>query len=109
MSFTNLPLLDQIRARMTKTLIDGIQLNMSTDETKKLLRRHVNTKTYLVTMFVDINNSTEMSLSLPEHKFALIVQSFAQEISIAISGYGGYVFKYEGDAVIALFLRNMIK
>jgi adenylate cyclase len=44
-----------------------------------------------------------MSLSLPEHKFALIVQSFAQEISIAVSGYGGYVFKYEGDAVIILF------
>lgn len=103
MSFTNLPLLDQIRARMTKTLMDGIQLDMSTDETKKLLRRHVNTKTYLVTMFVDINSSTQMSLSLPEHKFALIVQSFAQEISIAVSGYGGYVFKYEGDAVIALF------
>jgi adenylate cyclase len=54
-------------------------------------------------MFVDINNSTQMSLSLPEHKFALLVQSFAQEISIAVSGYGGYVFKYEGDAVIALF------
>jgi class 3 adenylate cyclase len=54
-------------------------------------------------MFVDINNSTEMSLSLPEHKFALIVQSFAQEISIAVLGYGGYVFKYEGDAVIVLF------
>ena len=54
-------------------------------------------------MFVDINNSTEMSLSLPENKLALVLQSFAQEISIAISGYGGYVFKYEGDAVIALF------
>jgi adenylate cyclase len=103
MSFTNLPLLEQTRARVTKTLMDGIQLDMSTDETKKLLRRHVNTKANLVTMFVDINNSTQMSLSLPEHKFALIVQSFAQEISIAVSGYGGYVFKYEGDAVIALF------
>jgi adenylate cyclase len=103
MSFTNLPLLDKIRARIIKTLMDGIQLDMSTDETKKLLRRHVNTKTNLVTMFVDINSSTQMSLSLPEHKFALIVQTFAQEISIAISGYGGYVFKYEGDAVIALF------
>ncbi|HKR72615.1 MAG TPA: adenylate/guanylate cyclase domain-containing protein [Candidatus Nitrosocosmicus sp.] len=103
MSFTNLPLLEQTRARVTKTLMDGIQLNMSTDETRKLLRRHVNTKTNLVTMFVDINNSTQMSLTLPEHKFALIVQSFAQEISIAVSGYGGYVFKYEGDAVIALF------
>jgi len=102
-SFTNLPLLEQTRARVNKTLMDGIQLNMSTEESKKLLRRHVNTKTNLVTMFVDINNSTEMSLSLPEHKFALIVQSFAQEISIAVLGYGGYVFKYEGDAVIVFF------
>jgi adenylate cyclase len=103
MSFNNTSSLQQIRARINKTLIDGVQLNMSTDESKKLLRRHVNSKTNLVVMFVDINDSTEMSLSLPEHKFALIVQSFAQEISIAISGYGGYVFKYEGDAVIALF------
>ena len=102
-SFTNLPLLEQTRARVNKTLMDGIQLNMSTEESKKLLRRHVNTKTNLVTMFVDINNSTEMSLSLPEDKFALIVQSFAQEISIAALGYGGYVFKYEGDAVIVFF------
>jgi adenylate cyclase len=102
-SFTNLPLLEQTRARVNKTLMDGIQLNMSTEESKKLLRRHVNTKTNLVTMFVDINNSTEMSLSLPEDKFALIVQSFAQEISIAVLGYGGYLFKYEGDAVIVFF------
>jgi adenylate cyclase len=103
MSFSNTPLLQQIRARINKTLMNGIQLNMSTEESKKLLRRHVNTKTNLVVMFIDINNSTEMSLSLPEHKFALIVQSFAQEISIAVLGYGGYVFKYEGDAVIILF------
>jgi hypothetical protein len=61
--YTNLPLLEQTRVRVTKTVIDGIQLNMSTEESKKLLRRHVNNKTNLVTMFVDINNSTEMSLS----------------------------------------------
>jgi adenylate cyclase len=103
MGFTNLALLEQTRARVHKTLVDGIQLNMSTEESKKLLKRHVNTKTNLVTLFVDINNSTQMSLSLPEDKFALIVQSFAQEISIAVLGYGGYVFKYEGDAVIVLF------
>ena len=54
-------------------------------------------------MFVDINNSTQMSLSIIEKKFALILQTFAQEVSIAVLGYGGYVFKYEGDAVIALF------
>jgi len=103
MSFIDPPILDQIRSRITKTLNAGIQLNMSTQESKKLLKRHVNSKTNLVIMFVDINNSTQMSLSLPENKFALIVQTFAQEISIAVQGYGGYVFKYEGDAVIVLF------
>jgi adenylate cyclase len=102
-NFTNLPLFEQTRARVTKTIIDGIQLNMSTEESKKLLKRHVNNKTNLVIMFVDINNSTEMSLSLPENKFALLVQCFAQEVSLGVLGYGGYVFKYEGDAVIVLF------
>jgi adenylate cyclase len=44
-----------------------------------------------------------MSLSLSQNKFALIVQTFAQEMSIEVSGYGGYVFKYERDEVISLF------
>ena len=101
--FTNLDLLEQTRARISRTLVEGIQLNLSTEESRKLLKRHVNKKINLITMFVDINSSTEMSLSLPENKFALLVQCFAQEISIAVLGYGGYVFKYEGDAVIVLF------
>jgi class 3 adenylate cyclase len=54
-------------------------------------------------MFTDIDGSTEMSFSLPDDKFATIIQTFAQETSIAVTGYGGYVFKYEGDAVISLF------
>ena len=103
LGFTNLPLLEQARARVTRTLMDGIRLNMSTEEAKKLLKRHVNTKINLVTMFVDINDSTQMSLSLPQDKFALVVQTFVQEVSIAVLGYGGYVFKYEGDAIIILF------
>lgn len=103
MSFTSVFVLEQIRARVAKTLTHGIQLNMSTNESKKLLKRHVNRKTKVVIMIIDVNNSTEMSLSLTEDRFALLIQTFAQEISIALTGYGGYVFKYEGDAVIALF------
>jgi adenylate cyclase len=103
MSFTKQPLLEQTCTRISKTLKDGIQLNMSTEECKKFLKRHVNSKTNLVIMFVDINSSTQMSLTLSEKKFALILQTFAQEVGIAVLGYGGYVFKYEGDAVIALF------
>ena len=109
MSSNNLPLANQIRARISKTLKYGIQLNISTEESKKLLRRHVNRKTNLVIMFVDINKSTQMSLSLPENRFSLMIQTFAQEISIAVSGYGGYVFKYEGDAAIVLFPAEYIK
>ena len=103
MSSMNRISFERTRARIAKTLKEGIQINMSTQESKKLLRTYVNNKTNLVIMFVDINNSTQMSLTLTEKKFALIVQTFAQEISIAVLGYGGYVFKYEGDAVIALF------
>jgi hypothetical protein len=45
---------------------------MSTEGSKKMLRRHVNSNTNLVIMFVDINDSTNMSLSLSENKLALI-------------------------------------
>ena len=103
MDFLTFALQEQISARVTKTLKDGIQLNMSTEESKKFLRRHVNTRTNLVIMIIDINNSTQMSLTLPDFKFALILQTFAQEVSVVVSGYGGFVFKYEGDAVIVIF------
>jgi len=103
MDFLTFSLQEQIRARVSKTLKDGIQLNMSTEESKKFLRRHVNTRTNLVIMIIDINNSTQMSLTLPEFKFAQLLQTFAQEVSIVVSGYGGFVFKYEGDAVIVIF------
>jgi len=102
-TITNVALLEQVRARVAATLKDGIQLDMSTNECKKLLKRHVNKKTNVVIMFIDINRSTEISLSLPEDRFALLIQTFAQETSIASRGYGGYVFKYEGDAIIILF------
>jgi adenylate cyclase len=103
MSFSNISSLQQIRARVNNTLSHGIQIDMSTEESKKLLIRHVHTKTNLVIMFIDINGSTEMSLSLSDDKFSKVIQTFAQEISIAVIGFGGYVFKYEGDAVISIF------
>jgi len=102
-TITNAASLDQVRARVVATLRDGVQLDMSTNECKKLLKRHVNKKTNVVIMFIDINKSTEISLSLPEDRFALLIQTFAQETGIASRGYGGYVFKYEGDAIIIIF------
>ena len=62
MSYTNVSVLEQIRVRVAQTLTHGIRLDMSTDESKKLFKRHVNRKTNVVIMIIDINNSTEMSL-----------------------------------------------
>jgi adenylate cyclase len=72
-SLKNMLQLQQIRTRVNRTLGDGIQLDMSTEESKKMLRRHVNSNTNLVIMFVEINNSTSMSLFLSENKLALIL------------------------------------
>lgn len=40
MRFTNVSVLDQIRAGVAKTLTDGIQLDMSTVEAKKFLKTY---------------------------------------------------------------------
>ena len=87
--------LSEVRSRVTKTLKDGLQLDMSTQDCAKLLRRKVNSKINLVISIIQ--------LFLEERQLALMVQIFAQEISNIVFGYDGYVFKYEGDAVIILF------
>ena len=108
MSFTNVSELEKIRTRVAKTLAHGIQLNMSTDESKKLLKRHVNRKTNVVIMIVDVNNSTQMSLSLEEERFALLIQTFAQEISIAVAGYVDMSSNMKVMRLLHFFLENMI-
>jgi class 3 adenylate cyclase len=57
----------------------------------------------MVVLFVDINGSTQMSITLPPVKFATIVQIFSQESRLSIKGHGGYVLKYVGDSVIGIF------
>lgn len=80
-----------------------MQIDLSTEPCKRFLRRHVNTKVAVGILYVDIDGSTKMSMSLPAPKFALMLQIFSQEMSLLISEFGGYPLKYVGDAVIALF------
>ena len=92
-----------IRARVKETLDNGAQIDLSTEPSKKLLRRHVNSKIGFAVLYVDIDGSTRMSMALPSAKFASILQVFSQEMSLLISESGGYTLKYVGDAVISLF------
>ena len=73
------------------------------EDCNKFLRRHVNEKVRLVILYIDICDSTKMSLLLSTTDFALIVKVFSQEIAFAVRSYGGYILKYVGDAVIAVF------
>lgn len=90
-------------ARVKHTLERGIQIDLTRDSCKNFLRRHVDQTIAVVVLFVDIERSTRMSISLPAAKFASILQVFSQEMSLLVETHGGYVLKYVGDAVIALF------
>lgn len=80
-----------------------MEIDLTRESCKKFLRRHVNQKIAVVILYVDINSSTRMSISLPPAEFASILRVFSQEMTLLIEDHGGYVLKYVGDAVIALF------
>ena len=67
------------------------------------MRRRVNQKIAVVILYVDIDGSTKMSMTISPEKFATILHIFSQEMSLLIAEFGAYVLKYVGDAVIALF------
>ena len=109
-SFTNFSLVEQALARVSRTLRNGIQPNMSTEESKKLLRRHVNSKTNLAIMFVDINNSTQMSLTLAENKFALLVQSLSQcvyDVLLSSAKNKHYILDVNLDPIKCKYLSRL--
>ena len=95
--------LSAVQARVRQTLDKGVQIDLSTESCKRFLRRKVNQKVGVVILYVDIDGSTKMSMTLSPEKFATILHVFSQEMSLVTSEYGGYVLKYVGDAIIALF------
>jgi class 3 adenylate cyclase len=95
--------LEKTKARVLQTLNRGLQFETSTELSEKFLRRHVNSKVKLAVLYADIAGSTRMSITHPTNVLASIVQVFSQEMSLVVAGYGGYVLKYVGDAIIAFF------
>ena len=88
---------------MQRTLSQGPPIDLSTLKCNQYLRRHVNNKTKLVVLCVDLVGSTKLTLSLLPHELISIINIFSTEMSMIISGHGGYVLKYVGDAVIGIF------
>jgi len=90
--------------RLQKSLETNPDFNISFKETQNILEKFLGVKTNLAILNIDLVGSTKMSFDLPLDKLTTIIRSFAQEMSITISEYGGYVLKFVGDAVLAFFV-----
>jgi adenylate cyclase len=91
------------QTRMWKSLKWEPKFDIPLEQTQEILDKFSNSKIILVILHVDLVGSTELSMTLPTEKLATIVQSFTQEMSSLVSMYGGHVFKYVGDALLAFF------
>jgi adenylate cyclase len=80
--------------------------NINLKNTEELLEKVVNTNIFLVILYADLVSSTKLSMNLPLKRLVPIIQSFTQEMSLIIDGYGGYVFKYVGDGILSFFFAG---
>jgi adenylate cyclase len=99
-------LIKETQKRVWSSLKKGYEYNYAVDESDNFLRDHVSQRMHMIVLFVDLVGSTEMSLTLPAEKLAIIISSFSQEMRYVIKQHGGYVLKYVGDAVIGYFVAE---
>ena len=98
-------MIQETQKRIWSSLKKGIEYDATVDRSDSYLRKHVHEKQSMFVMYVDLVGSTDITLTLPEEKVAIIISSFAQEMAFAIKSHGGYVLKFVGDAVIGYFVH----
>ena len=96
-------LIRETQQRVRDALVRGYEYKGPTNESEKFLRKNVWSRVSMVTVYVDLVGSTQMTLELPSEKIAVIISSFAQEMASVIHKCDGYVLKFVGDAVIGYF------
>ncbi len=102
-------LIKETQKRVWSSLKLGYEYEETTiEESEKFLRELVSSRVNMVVLYVDLVGSTEITLSLPEEKVAIIIRSFAQEMSNVINRHDGYVLKFVGDAVIGYFVAEAL-
>jgi len=102
-------LIKETQKRVWSSLKQGYEYEETTiNESDNFLRNLVSSRVNMIVLYVDLVDSTEITLSLPEEKVAIIIRSFAQEMSIVIKRYGGFVLKFVGDAVIGYFVAEAL-
>ncbi len=102
-------LVKNTQKRIWASLKQGYEYEENTiNESEKFLRDLVSSRVDMIVLYVDLVDSTEITLSLPEEKVAIIIRSFAQEMATVIRQHDGYVLKFVGDAVIGYFVAEAL-
>jgi len=99
-------MIQETQKRIWRSLKKGIEYDATVDRSDAYLRKHVHEKQNMVVMYVDLVGSTDITLTLPEEKVAIIISSFAQEMAFAVNHHDGFVLKFVGDAVIGYFIHS---
>ncbi|HEX5978114.1 MAG TPA: adenylate/guanylate cyclase domain-containing protein, partial [Nitrososphaeraceae archaeon] len=77
-----------------------------TDRCKSFLKPLSGNTIRIAVLYVDIVGSTKMTMYLSTQELEFVIKLFWEQISLTIEKHGGLVFKYVGDAVIAVFDNN---
>jgi adenylate cyclase len=78
--------------------------DISMEETQNILQSYAGSKGTFVILYIDLVESTRLSMILSVDSLTTIIRAFTQEMSMMIETYGGYVLKYIGDAILAFFV-----
>ena len=101
-------LVKETQKRLWASLKQGFEYPLRTDDSEKFLRELVSSRVDMLVLYVDLVGSTDITLSLPEEKVAIIISSFAQEMAGVIRQHDGYILKFVGDAVIGYFIAEAL-
>ena len=96
-------LIKEAQSRVSNSIINGTEYTPFNDNSEEFLRDHVNSRVHIFVMYVDLVNSTNITLTLPDDKVVKLITSFAQEMAYTVTQFGGYMLKFVGDAVLAYF------
>ena len=99
-------LIQETQTRVWSALKKGYEYAGITDNSEGFLRENVFRRVQMISLYVDLVGSTQMTLELPTEKIAIIISSFAQEMATVIHQHGGYVLKFVGDAVLGYFVAE---
>ncbi len=77
-----------------------------TDRCKSFLKPLSGSTIRIAVLYVDIVGSTRMTVYLSTQELEFVIKSFWEQMSFTIEKHEGLVFKYVGDAVIAIFVSD---